>query len=139
MKQIFFKTTNKFISKVIIVGALLIGTIQVQAGNSTPTLSNDKAAIQYVGETSEALMLSVKINNSIGNRFTITVKDDNNEVLFSQSYNDKNFDKLFKFLKEKQDNLKYYITVSSRNKQLEQKYEVSATSKTVQSVVVNKL
>ena len=138
MKQAFLKFSGKkFISAALLFASVLMTSLSVQAGsNENPA---DKSGINYTGSTNDGLLFKIKINNETGARFTVTVKDDNNEILFSTSYNEKSFDKQFKMLKGEQYSSKYYITVSSRNKQLEQKYVVNTSTRSVQDVVVSKL
>lgn len=60
-------------------------------------------------------------------------------MLFSGSFNDTNFQKQFKVLKGDQDGERYYFNISSGNKDLEQTYVISATTRTVDDVEINKL
>lgn len=137
MKQAFLKFSGKkFISAALISASVLMTSFSAQAGtgdNITPS------AIQYTGSTYDGIMLKMRINNETGANFTLTVKDDNGEVLFTEVYNDKSFDKQFKLLKGDQYSSYYYFTVSSPNKQLEQKYVVNTSTRSVEDVAISKL
>lgn len=140
MKQAFLKFSGKkFISAALLFASVLMTSLSVQAGTNENVNPADRSGINYTGSTNDGLLFKIKINNETGARFTVTVKDDNNEILFSTSYNEKSFDKQFKMLKGEQYSSKYYITVSSSNKQLEQNYVVNTSTRSVQDVVVSKL
>ena len=133
---IFKNSGKKFISAAFISASVLMTSHSAQAGtgdNITPS------AIQYTGSTYDGIMLKMRINNETGANFTLTVKDDNGEVLFTEVYNDKSFDKQFKLLKGDQYSSYYYFTVSSLNKQLEQKYVVNTSTRPVKDVAISKL
>ena len=137
MKQAFLKFSGKkFINAAIISAAVLMTSFSAQAGTGD---NINPSAIQYTGSTYDGLMLKMRINNETGAKFTVTVKDDNGEVLFSQAYNEKSFDKQFKLLKGDQYSSNYYFTVSSPNKQLEQKYVVNTSTRSVEDVAISKL
>ena len=140
MKQAFLKFSGKkFISAAFFFASVLMTSLSVQAGTTDNVNPVEKSGIQYTGSTNDGLMFRILINNESGAKFTVTVKDDNNEILFSNSYNEKAFNKQFKLLKGEQYSSNYYITISSRSKQLEQKYVVNTSTRSVQDVVVSKL
>ena len=94
-----------------------------------------KLDLKYVGITSKGLELDVKYNNISGNYFKFIIKDENNEVLFEQSYNNKQF---FKKVQLPQVGDVKYLTftiVSDRNKLVQSK-NVKITTNIVEDVLV---
>jgi hypothetical protein len=98
----------------------------------------NQATVQFAGSADNALYFNVKVANTYGDKFTVTVTDNDGDVLYSQSFSDKNFDKRFKLLKS-DDISRYNFKITSNNKDIEQSFSVSATTKTVDDVTVTKL
>ena len=144
MKQSFLKfAAKKFITATFISASILFTSFSVKAaaGNHSiiEILSNDKPSVQFAGSTSDALLFKVHIINDKADNFTVTIKNNDGNVLFSKTFNDVNFEKQFKILKGDDSNSNYYFTISSSNKNLEETYVVSSTVKTVNDVTINKL
>ena len=144
MKQSFLKLAGKkFITAAFISASVLFASF---SGNATPIsnstieiLSTDKPGVQFAGSTSDALIFKVHVNNQNADNFTVTIKNDDGAILFSKSFNDINFEKQFRILKGDSNSARYYFTVSSANKSLDETYAVSTATHLVDDVVVNKL
>ncbi|MEP6466552.1 MAG: hypothetical protein ABJB05_09610 [Parafilimonas sp.] len=143
MKQTFLNFSGKkFITAIFLSAAVLLTAVSSNAAinsHNIEIISGDNSNIQFAGSTSEALLFKVHIKNAKGDNFTLTIKNDNGDVLFTKSFNDVNFQKQFKVLKGDQDSERYYFTISSANKSLEDIYAISAASRTIDDVVINKL
>jgi methenyltetrahydromethanopterin cyclohydrolase len=144
MKQSFLKFAGKkFITATFISASILFTSFSVSAATGNhpviEILSNDKPSIQFTGSTSDALLFKVHVNNDKADNFTLTIKNDDGVVLFSKSFNDVNFEKQFRILKGDDNNSRYYFTISSSNKGLEETYVVSSLVHIVNDVTVNKL
>ena len=142
MKQVFLKFTGKkFISAAFLTATVLLSTVNVNAAKhaSYKIVSGDKATIQYTGTAADGVMLKMHVENENSAEFTLTIKNEFDEVLFSQSFTDKDFTKQFKLLKTSTESNVYYFTISSKNKEFEQKYVVNASTKAVEDVSINKL
>lgn len=144
MKQSFLKFAGKkFIAAAFISVSILLTSFSVNAATGNHSiieiLSNDKPSIQFTGSTSDALLFKVHIGNDKADNFTLTIKNDDGTVLFSKSFNDVNFDKQIKILKDDDNSSRYYFTVASPNKDLEETYVVSSSVRVVNDVTVNRL
>ncbi len=144
MKQAFVKTTaKKFVTAAFISASILLTSFDVKAATANNSiieiLSNDKPSIQFAGSTSEALLFKVRLTNDKADNFTVTIKNNDGNVLFSKNFNDVNFNKQFKILKGDDTNSSYYFTITSSNKNLEETYVISSTVKMVNDVTINRL
>ena len=143
MKQSFLKFAGKkFITAAFISASIFFTSLNVSAATGNhliEILSNDKPSIQFAGSTSDALLFKVHVNNDKADNFTLTIKNDDGTVLFSKSFNDVNFDKQIKILKDDDNSSRYYFTVASPNKDLEETYVVSSSVRVVNDVTVNRL
>jgi len=143
MKQSVIKFTGrKFIAAAFLSASVLLTSFTGRAAAKTNTieiLSGENTKVQFAGSTADALLFKVHINNEKGDNFTITIKNSSGDVLYSNSFNNVDFQKQFKVLKGDQTNDTYYVTIISRDKSLADSYAISTTSHTVEDVVVNKL
>jgi hypothetical protein len=142
MKRTFINiASKKVLAAVLLSGAVLFVT--PNAVKATPTnieiiSSTNQASIQFAGSSDNALVFDVKVANANGDKFTITVADNDNNVLFTQSFSEKNFDKKFKLIKSDEIS-RYNFKITSTNKDLEQAFSVNASTKVVDDVVITKL
>ncbi|HVX48979.1 MAG TPA: hypothetical protein VHB48_02445 [Chitinophagaceae bacterium] len=139
--------TRTLVSKKVLAAVLLSGSVLMAApvtGNATPrtleiiSSASSQATVQFAGAAENALYFNVRVANTSGDKFTITVTDKDGDVLYTQAFNDKNFDKKFKLVKS-DDISSYNFRITSANKDLEQTFSVNATTKVVDDVTVTKL
>jgi len=125
---------------VLVAGSLFTAPV---VSNATPRnieiiSASSQATVQFAGSAENALFFNVKVKNANADKFTITVSDKEGYVLFTQSFNDKDFNKKFKLVKS-DDIAAYNFKITSANKDLEQSFTVNATTKVVDDVTVTKL
>ena len=96
-KQILNTIAKRFFLGNILAASLFI-TAQSKANIVLPnnislidSAITSKLDLKYIGITNEGLEFDVKYNNISGNNFTFVIKDEYGEVLFEQSYNNKQF------------------------------------------------
>jgi hypothetical protein len=129
---------NSFIAAILVSGAVLVAAPSFAKTAGNVETSTAKSSVQFVGNSDEAMIFDVKLDNPNGNTFTVTVTTKDGDILFSKDFSDKSFDKKFKLLKG--DNIySYNFKITSSNKSLEQNFAVDATTKTVDDVTVTKL
>lgn len=96
------------------------------------------ASVQHIQGPENHTMFQVKLLNQEGVKFSITVKDNLGNELFGEVYQDKVFDKKFKF--ENLNELgEHTITIKSLKGEATQTYKVNAVTRTVKDVVINRL
>jgi len=144
MKQTFVKIVSRKFIPVLIISASLMAFAPVQSkantkNNTIEIISNENtASVKFAGSTDNALFLDLKISNPKGDKFTLVIKGEDGEVLYTKEYTDTSFAKKLKILKDDVSS-RYNISIRSANKDLENNFAVSAVSKTVDDVVVTKL
>ncbi|MFL9481710.1 hypothetical protein ACI6Q2_02960 [Chitinophagaceae bacterium LWZ2-11] len=99
---------------------------------------NEKAAaITFLGSNQDGLVFNVKYDNTTANVFTVVVTDETGEVLYQDSFKDKQFDK--KFLLPKSDVAKKIsFAVKSDKGTISQNFNIDITTKVVEDVVVSR-
>lgn len=141
MKQAFLNFTGKkFITAAFLFASVLLTSVTSNAAinHDIEILSGEKTHIALTSTTSDALLFKVNVNNEKGDKFTVTIKNNTGDILFSKAFNDVNFQKQFKLLKNDTDE-RYYFSITSNNKNLEDTYVVSTTTRVVNDIAINKL
>lgn len=122
--------------KAILV-ATLISAVSFSAMAAPVAGKEEKSAqnnIQYVGTTENGIVFNVKYNNADAARFDLIIKNEYGDVVYQQSFNDKNFDKKVVLVKEPGDaRLTFIIKGADTYKQ---SFDISTVTRTVQDVVV---
>ena len=83
-------------------------------------------------------MFKVNINNSNAQPFTLAIKNQNGDVLYTGTFKDASFEKVFKVLKGDNDSDRYYFTINT-GKNGSETYVVSTKTHTVDDVTINRL
>ena len=144
MKKTFVKIiSSKFIPALLIATALFAFAPAQSIANSKHAVEifsiNNTTSVQFAGSATNALIFDVKINNITGEKFTLVIKNSEGDVLFSKDYADKAFSKKIKILKDETDGTYLSFSIVSPNKDLENTFEINATTKVVDDVVITKL
>ena len=107
---------------------------------STRILSIDptkKVEVKYVGTEKESLFFNVKFNNEAGKSFKVYVLDENGEVIYSDKFTEKTFDKKFVF-PASQDVNKLTFIINTEKGSYKEIFDVAVKTNTVSEVSVTK-
>jgi len=96
-----------------------------------------KIEVKYVGTEKENLFFNVKFNNESGKTFKVYVLDENGEVIFSDRYSEKIFDKKFIF-PTSQDVNKLTFLIQSDKGSFKEIFNVEVKTNTISEVSVTK-
>lgn len=129
------KQVLKFGSKAVILAAIA-GTLSFSAIAADKASGKEAAsAVQYVGTTESGIVFNVKYENATATPFSLIIKNEYGDVVYSQQYSDKSFDKKVMLTKEPGDaRLTFIIKSSSAN--IKQSFDISTKTRTVEDVVV---
>jgi hypothetical protein len=94
-----------------------------------------KLDLVYVGNSAEGLEFDVRYNNLSGKYFSFVIKDENGDVLFEQSYNNKAFYKKVQ-LPEVGDVKALTFTILNEKNKIVQTKDVKISTNLVQDVLV---
>ena len=142
MKQALLKFSGKrFITAAILSASLILAQASdaMSRTSNIEILSTNKTSLQFIGSTTDALIFRVHIANDKSENFTLSIRNEAGDVLFSKAFNDSIFQKQFKVLNGDAESEKYYFTIKSKDSDLEETYLVSASTKTVANVEISKL
>jgi len=141
-------TLNKLARKVL-TGSLLVTVLFLTAQNkvfANGTFTNGKinettvsetASIKYIGRNDGELSFSVKYNNVNNEYFIVLITDENDETLYSNVSNKKNFSTTF-VLPQSLDLNKIKFTVTTNNASYTRGFKLDQRTIRVEDLVVVK-
>lgn len=140
--------TLNTIAKRFFLGNILAAALflSAQAKANTPKTSANqnivldsssayKLDLVYVGNSTEGLEFDVRYNNLSGKYFSFVIKDENGDVLFEQSYNNKAFYKKVQLPEVGEVKALTFTILNDKNKIVQTK-EVKISTNLVQDVLV---
>jgi hypothetical protein len=95
------------------------------------------AVINHIGSSNGMLLFEVKVNNTLGEKFRVIVKDVDGAILFQDSYADKNFTKKFMIPKPDSDKLVFVVRGPSGLKS--ESFEINSSTRIVEEIVVKRM
>jgi hypothetical protein len=126
-----------------VVAALMFLSFQASAStinfeasaNRADTAKANKLEVKYIGNLAYSLDFDIHYTNLKGSNFVFEVKDENGEVIYEKSYNDKQFHKTVEL--SKADDVKNVsFNIYSCDGDLLQSKEVVINTKYVEDVLV---
>jgi hypothetical protein len=108
------------------------------SATSETAQSENAASVRYLGTQDDMLIFNVSYDNPEGNRFLVTVKDQDGTQLYQSLFWDKAFYKQFKLPKSDRDKIIFVIRNGERAP-IVKTFSVNVNSHFVQEVAVKKL
>jgi hypothetical protein len=123
-------------------GALLVSFLVFVNGASAQTtvaaaFHENAVAVNYIGTDKGSYVFNVAYNNEYGDKFLLRILDASGNILFAGAYNDKKFEKRFRLEKDGNGKLKFII--KNLKDHSTQTFDVIATERVVEDVVVRKV
>ena len=98
------------------------------------------ASVKYLGYSGSNSIFQVALDNEAGEKFSVVIKDQYGTTLFSETFQDKKFDKRFVFNKD-EGLTKLTFTIRSLKDKGAQTFEINTTTRIVENydVAITKL
>ena len=97
-----------------------------------------KSEVKHIESKDNKLQFQVLLDNEAGEKFSVSIKDEEGTLLFKEVYTDKKFAKTFEV--PATENLdKVIIMIRSLENNQSQVFEINTTTRVYQDVVVSKL
>jgi hypothetical protein len=129
---------NAFFCKLISVIVLTLTLAAAQAQSVNSESRGNAAAVQYLGLQDDMIVFNVSYSNPEGNRFVITVRDQDGTALFTQAFSEKAFYKQFRLPKTDQDRI-VFVFHNGHEADVAKTFEVNVNRRYVQDVAVRRL
>jgi hypothetical protein len=136
------KQSINTIAKRFFLGNVLVAMFFLSANANTGStrVSIDptkKVEVKYVGTEKESLFFNVKYNNEAGKSFKVYVLDEYGEVIYSDKFTEKAFDKKFIF-PASQDVNKLTFLINTDKGSYKEIFDVAVKTNTISEVSVTK-
>ncbi len=95
--------------------------------------------VKYIGVVDNQFVFQLNYDNAAGEVFTVTVRDEVGNLLYSGKFSDKKFSKQFRMDKTELGNANLSFTLTTQNEKQSQVFKVATTSRVVDVVVITKL
>lgn len=93
------------------------------------------ATVKHISTTDAKIIFQVSLENEAGERFGISIRDEQGNTIFQDVYSEKKFDK--KFVLDKSENIgKFTFVVRSLKDNQTQVFEVNTTTRLIENVDV---
>ena len=136
-KQSFKIFVKKTVAAALVAMLISVSTNAAEIPTDT-TLSEASATVKYVGTDENSYVFNVHYNNDNGDRFLLRITDREGNVLFTQTYAGKKFDRRFRLMKDAiQGQLNFSIKNLKDNSV--QTFQVTTKEQVVEDVVVKKV
>ena len=138
MKKQSFKIFLKKIAGTTLVAMLISVNTNAAKIPADTTLSETTATVKYVGTDENSYVFNVIYNNDNGEKFLLRIADREGNVLFTQTYTGKKFEKRFRLMKDAiQGQLNF--TIKNLKDNSIQTFRVTTTEQVVEDVVVKQV
>lgn len=136
------KKHNLHRSRSVIASFLVV--LLLGLSSFSPSLTHDPivktASVKHLGNYKNSFVFQVMMDNEAGEKFSVTIKDADGSILFSDTYQDKKFDKRFLFNKSEDYSKLSFIIRSLKDNQA-QTFEINTSTRVIENydVTVRKL
>jgi hypothetical protein len=129
------------LSAAAVAAVMILSTGSAQAGGEKN--NGEKSIIpievKYIGSQNEQPVLEVSLDNASGEEFKVTLRDENGELLYSGSFNNKKFVKRFQFDNGSSNPMRILLTISNKKLSQTETFEISKNRQIIEDVVIEKL
>lgn len=132
----FIKAATTRISIFLFAAFIAFSSFKQPLRDGKPLLNT--AQVKYIGSFDEKSFFQVQVQNEGGEKFSLTIKDENGTPIYNDVFNDKKFDKKFQFAKLN-ENAKLTFIIRTIKDQQTQTFEVNASVRVIEDVVITKL
>jgi uncharacterized radical SAM superfamily protein len=107
----------------------------------TTSISESQINVQYIGSDENAFKFRVQFENTEAKKFTLIVKNDDGDVVYSQQFSDVHFAKTLLLKKDEVDALGMHPTIgiNTGKEIVQRKFSISIAKKYTEDVLVTKL
>jgi hypothetical protein len=134
------KPQLKTIPGKLIIGTFFVLSLATAQGQTVSTVDgqSDNANVKYVGTQDDMVVFNVSYSNPDGSKFTLIVKDQDGQPLYSNSFNDKSFYKQFRLPKTDKDRV-VFVFRDGHDADVVKAFEINVNSRFIHEVAIKKV
>jgi hypothetical protein len=139
MKRTFLKiVSKKFLTAAAIIALFSVATATNAKAGEVKKSDLNLSAVEYTGTVNNNVSFNIKYDNEAGSDFSLIVKNENGEVIYSHVYNDKNFSKKVVIRELPEDGGNVTFIIKSNDADIKQSFNINTVTTAVSNVVVTK-
>ncbi|GGH63039.1 hypothetical protein HNQ91_002613 [Filimonas zeae] len=122
---------------VAIASVVFAGKANAAEVKDNAAVLEKQVSVKYEGNAENSVVFRVAFENPTAQKFTLIIKNDAGDVLYTGQFNDANFSKAVHLLKEASEMNPVFV-IRSGNQKVEQAFKVSVNANLESEVVVSK-
>jgi hypothetical protein len=131
-------TPAKIFSAVALLVVLLVSGA-AKANNDKVKPADIPVEVKYLGSVDYRPIFQVNLNNELNEEITVTLKDIDDNVLYTETFKGKVFSKKFQFEKADFEDLQIKLVISSKKRNQKEIFTIDKSTRIVETIAVNKL
>jgi len=142
------KNSNPVLKTIAVAATAAVLLAGSPVSSFAGTVSNSKTinygpesavSVQYIGADEKMFEFKIQFENPTAQKFTLIVKNDDGDVVFSKEYNDIHFEKTIKLMREgnEMENIRPTFAISAGTKLVQRSFAIER--KVTENVTVTKL
>jgi hypothetical protein len=125
-------------------GIFTIALLAFTLAFSTVTLANDEkpspvTELKFIGNLENQPVFQLNLNNTIEDEFTVTFRDENGNILYTDKFKGANITKKFMLKSEELGDAALHVVVRGRKNNTTEVYSINRSHSYVEETVVNKV
>jgi hypothetical protein len=135
MKSLFNAVFGK-----LILGTTFVMTFAAVHAQEAPSRDgqNEQATVKYLGTQEDMIVFNVSYSNPEGNKFQLTIRDQDGSPLYQNTFSDKSFYKQFRLPKTDKDRVAF-VFHNTHDADVVKTFEINVNSRFVHEVAIKKL
>ena len=130
-------SANLFVRNFFIALLALASSVNCANGQQSTTVHDPKnGSVTYLGTNGGEMLFNLVFENSKQEKFVVSISDAEKNILYTEVFNDKKFNKKFKV---PADILKLTFTITNQKTKTDQQFVVSTERRLIEEVLVTKL
>ena len=134
-RQFVNRIARKFFAGSMVAAVLFLSVQTKAAVNADPINKSKSASIEYVGSKDDNLLFKVNYINNSNDFYTVTVTDENGEVLYRHATKQKDFSKTFQLTRYTDIN-KLSFSIETAKENYKESFDINTTTTTTSHVAV---
>lgn len=134
------KTNYRFAIALLVALVTVFFTSNVNAADvkdHAAAVLEKQVSVKYEGNAANSVVFRVAFENPTAQKFTLIIKNDAGDVLYTGQFADANFNKAIHLLKEESEMNPVFV-IRSGNQKVEQAFKVSVNTNLEDEVIVSK-
>jgi hypothetical protein len=133
------RATRRALVSTMMVCALVVNCLPISAGAQKLSLEKSTPEIKYLGTIQDKLLFQIEFESEGDSPMYFSIKDDNENILFTEKIKSKSFSRKFAFEKETFEGKKVTFIIHGTKESVTQTFQVARKMRMVEDIVITRL